>query len=396
MVATCGGTIPGGTALVNARRLHILRPPPTRPDLRTAPVHMRRLLHGPVALAVLATIASSPAQAQRGRGTLDPATRAAVDSFIVTMRDMAAWAVVTPAAHIPVGGLLDERGNVNSVVGTAPREEPFTAEPALVDFRALLGAGGRSQKSVAIGLGYRVHLDAARDSAAEGIRVEFEHRSGYRGVVTFPFRRTESGELRYRVETFAPGRLREIAAKRDVTAGPRTQALVTPVVDEDERDPARSAAPPTPARIEEVARRVVGAAPYPTFITTDATGRPQARTIQPSAPDSAWTVWFATNPRTRKVSEVQRDGRVALHWFDQSTLSYVTLIGRARVVRDRATKAAHWNAAWDAFYPDRDASVVLIAVDAERLEVVSSTLGVSGDAATWRPPTLRIAAPRRR
>ena len=112
--------------------------------------------------------------------------------------------------------------------------------------------------------------------------------------------------------------------------------------------------------------------------------------MQPQQPDSAWTVWFATNPRTRKVTEVQRNPRVVLHYFDQSTLSYVSLIGRARVVRDRTTKAAHWSSAWDAFYPDRDTSVVLIAVEAERLEVVSSTLGISGDAATWRPPTVQV------
>jgi general stress protein 26 len=146
--------------------------------------------------------------------------------------------------------------------------------------------------------------------------------------------------------------------------------------------------------LETFARRIVGAVPYPTFITTDATGRPQARTVQPQQPDSAWTVWIATNPRTRKVTEVQRDPRVVLHYFDQSTLSYVSLIGRARIVRDRAIKAAHWTSAWDSFYPDRDTSVLLIAVEAERLEIVSATLGISGDAATWRPPTL-LVKPRR-
>jgi len=145
--------------------------------------------------------------------------------------------------------------------------------------------------------------------------------------------------------------------------------------------------------LEQSARRIVASVPYPTFITTDASGRPQARTVQPQQPDSAWVVWFATNPRTRKVAEIARDARVALHYFDQKTLSYVTLIGRARVVRDRATRDAHWDAAWSAFYPDRDTSVVLIAVTAERLEIVSSTLGISGDAATWRPPTVRL--PRR-
>lgn len=146
----------------------------------------------------------------------------------------------------------------------------------------------------------------------------------------------------------------------------------------------------TPVPLEVGARRIIATVPYPTFITTDRTGHPQARTVQPALPDSSWTVWFATNPRTRKVTEIARDPRVVLHYFDARTLSYVSLAGRARVVRDRATKVAHWNAAWTAFYPDRDTSVVLIAVTAERLEVVSSTLGITGDAATWRPPTVRL------
>jgi general stress protein 26 len=155
-------------------------------------------------------------------------------------------------------------------------------------------------------------------------------------------------------------------------------------------------AQPSRPPLEPIARGIVASVAYPTFITTDASGRPQARTVQPLPPDSSWTVWFATNPRTRKVREITRDPRVVLHYFDPATLSYVSLIGRARVVRDRATKDEHWTTAWNAFYPDRDTSVVLIAVRAERLEIVSSTLGVSGDAATWRPPTVMLPSSRRR
>ena len=169
---------------------------------------------------------------------------------------------------------------------------------------------------------------------------------------------------------------------------PVLSLAMRPVVS-DAQVPARAAAKPS---LEQSARRIIAAVAYPAFITTDATGRPQARTVQPQQPDSAWTVWFATNPRTRKVREIAHDARVVLHYFDQPTLSYVALIGRARVVRDRATKDAHWNTAWNAFYPDRDTSVVLIAVTAERLEIVSTTLGISGDAATWRPPTVRLPA----
>jgi general stress protein 26 len=140
-----------------------------------------------------------------------------------------------------------------------------------------------------------------------------------------------------------------------------------------------------PATLDSIARRIVTAARYATFATIDAAGHPQVRTIQPRAPDAGWAVWFATNPRTRKVADVDRNRRVALHWFDPATESYVAVRGRARVVRDRATKEAHWDAAWNAFYPDRDKDVVLIAVEAERIEVVSPRLGVDSDAATWRP-----------
>lgn len=141
----------------------------------------------------------------------------------------------------------------------------------------------------------------------------------------------------------------------------------------------------SPARLDSVARRIVAAARYATFVTVDADGQPLARTVQPKAPSAAWTVWLATNPRTRKVREVERQPRVAMHWFDPATESYVAITGRARVVRDRPTKNAHWDPAWNAFYENRDTDAVLIRVDAERVEVVSPRLGVDSDRTTWRP-----------
>ena len=107
---------------------------------------------------------------------------------------------------------------------------------------------------------------------------------------------------------------------------------------------------------------------------------------------------FLRQQDAARVDRFANEGRILreldheniVQYFDQGTLSYVSLIGRARVVRDRVAKAAHWDQAWNAFYPDRDKSVVLIAVEAERLEIVSSTLGISGDAATWSPPTVRL------
>jgi len=146
----------------------------------------------------------------------------------------------------------------------------------------------------------------------------------------------------------------------------------------------------TPTSLERAARRLVAAVPFPALVTVGLDGAPQARPVQPRLPDSSWTVWVATNPRTRKVREIARDPRVALHYFDPATLGYVTLKGRARVVRDAATKAAQWDPAWDAFYPDRDRGAVLLAVQGERLEIVSAAWGIEGDPATWRPPTVEL------
>lgn len=146
----------------------------------------------------------------------------------------------------------------------------------------------------------------------------------------------------------------------------------------------------TPARLEREARRIIAAVPYPSLVTIGPDGAPQARPVQPRLPDSSWTVWVATNPRTRKVAEIARQPRVVLHYFDPATLGYVTLHARARVVRDSATKAAHWDPAWDAFYPDKARGAVLLALQGDRLEIVSAQWGIEGDPRTWRPPTVLL------
>ena len=135
---------------------------------------------------------------------------------------------------------------------------------------------------------------------------------------------------------------------------------------------------------------IITAAKYAVFITLDSSGHPQSRTVQPVEPDSLMVVRFATNPRSRKVAEVVRDGRASLHYFDPASLAYVTLYGRARLLRTAAEKSRYWNAAWTPFYADRDSSVVLIELVPERLELVDIKRGINGDPVTWRAPTVRL------
>jgi general stress protein 26 len=154
----------------------------------------------------------------------------------------------------------------------------------------------------------------------------------------------------------------------------------------------------TPARGRDslltAARSLMAGAHYAGLITLDSAGAPQARTVEPFPPETDFTVWIGTNPRTRKVGEIQRDARVTLYYYDPSAMGYVTIHGRAQVVDDPALKRTWWNPGWEAFYPDRDKGYLLLKVTPERLEIVSPAHGIMGDAVTWRPPTVRLTPPR--
>jgi general stress protein 26 len=154
---------------------------------------------------------------------------------------------------------------------------------------------------------------------------------------------------------------------------------------------------PAPSRdaIIAASREIIAKAHFCTFVTVDAGGQPQARVVDPLAPDANFEIWFATNPLTRKVAEIRANPKVTLSCFDASTSSYVTVIGRAALVTDPAVKKAHWKADWSPIYPKGAASadVVLVRIAPVRLEVSSEARGLKNDPKTWRP--ISIGFPRR-
>src|SRR5690349_20143768 len=89
-----------------------------------------------------------------------------------------------------------------------------------------------------------------------------------------------------------------------------------------------SQAAPRPERaaIVAAAADIIQKAHYCTFITVGEDGQPQARIVDPLAPDAAFTIWIATNPLTRKVEQVRRNPRVTLSCFDSATAGYVTVL----------------------------------------------------------------------
>jgi general stress protein 26 len=136
------------------------------------------------------------------------------------------------------------------------------------------------------------------------------------------------------------------------------------------------------------AREIMATARYCALITMDSSGRPQARTLDPFPPDEDMVVWLGTNSRSRKVTEIRRNPRVTLYYFDREGQAFVTISGIARLVNDPKEKAKRWKDEWKDFYPNRARDYLLIAVKPERLEVVSVKKGIVGDPRTWKPPSV--------
>ena len=134
------------------------------------------------------------------------------------------------------------------------------------------------------------------------------------------------------------------------------------------------------------AREIMKTARYCALITLDSNGRSQARTMDPFPPEENLVVWMATNPKSRKVAEIRRHQRVTLYYFVREDQAYVTISGRARIVRDAREKARRWKDEWKDFYPGRH--YLLIAVTPEKLEVISVKQGIIGDSITWTPPAV--------
>ena len=155
---------------------------------------------------------------------------------------------------------------------------------------------------------------------------------------------------------------------------------------------AKPAAAPERAQVISAARAVMRQGRYCVLITIGDEGQPQARVMDPLLPEENLTIWLATNPATRKVAQIRKDPRVTLCYFDPASKDYVTVLGRAELVRDPAEKAKRWKEEWASFYKDKNRGddYLLIRVKPSRVEIVSFSHGLAADPMSWRPVVLDL------
>ncbi|MBI4903552.1 MAG: pyridoxamine 5'-phosphate oxidase family protein [Acidobacteria bacterium] len=144
------------------------------------------------------------------------------------------------------------------------------------------------------------------------------------------------------------------------------------------------------AQTLDAARAAMASARFCFLITVDESGQPRARLMEAFAPDEKMTIWFGTNPATRKVGQIRKNQRVTVAYYDPAGPNTVTLAGKARVVDNAAEKKKHWRDGWDTFFPGgpSGANYTVIEFVPDQLELISNSKNIGNAPATLLPAIL--------
>lgn len=138
-------------------------------------------------------------------------------------------------------------------------------------------------------------------------------------------------------------------------------------------------------KIKNVALNMMTNAGTCALITLDENNLPMVRVMDPFKPESDFTVWFGTNPKSRKVEQIRKNQDVTLYYVDNDVSGYVVIHGKASLVNDPNEKEKRWKDEWEAFYPNKPADYLLIKVSPDWMEVLSYPYGLTGNPVTWQP-----------
>jgi general stress protein 26 len=101
-----------------------------------------------------------------------------------------------------------------------------------------------------------------------------------------------------------------------------------------------------------------------------ADGRLLSRPLHTMEIDANGDLWFASGYDSEKVREIEANPQVNVSYESRGKGIYVSVSGRASIVRDRATIDDKWSAGMGIFFPEGkdDPNLCLIRVEAESAE----------------------------
>jgi general stress protein 26 len=112
-------------------------------------------------------------------------------------------------------------------------------------------------------------------------------------------------------------------------------------------------------------------------------GAPSSRVMDPYIPHNDFIIYLVTNPKSRKVLEINKDPRVVLT-FQNNNNGYVTIKGRVSIIKNPNEKDKFWKDEWTPYYDSKE-NALLFKVKPISLEIVDSNNGINGNLETWSP-----------
>ncbi|CCL99100.1 uncharacterized protein FIBRA_01114 [Fibroporia radiculosa] len=148
----------------------------------------------------------------------------------------------------------------------------------------------------------------------------------------------------------------------------------------------------TPQEKIEGLHTIVNAVKTGMLTSRNATGALHSRAMAPVGPYSPTqaTLVFIANCATAKFDELENDSHVNVSFYDESSTSWASYCGIAKISQDREKIAKHWHAALAAWFGDlgdgvhkgdqHDPRVAVIEVVPEEIRYWLSTQGSVGRA----------------
>ena len=148
----------------------------------------------------------------------------------------------------------------------------------------------------------------------------------------------------------------------------------------------------TKQKLIKAAKEIINSTGTCALITQDQKGNSRVRTMDPFPPENDLTIWFGTNPKSRKVTQIKNNNKVTLYYRDKDDSGYVTINGIATLINKQELKNKYWKNSWKSFYPNKKESYLLIKVTPISMEIVSPPRNIIGSDSTWEPPTVYFNA----
>lgn len=106
------------------------------------------------------------------------------------------------------------------------------------------------------------------------------------------------------------------------------------------------------------------------MLTTINGGQLRSRPMSTQEMDESGNLWFFTSDRTHKIDEIEADNRVNAAYSKIDDNLYVSVSGRALIVKDRLKMEELWNPILKAWFPEGldDPTLCLLKVSIEEAE----------------------------